>query len=389
MLSFWPWRGDTSSTASFEKALSSLSTKINATQAQIDRTRSTARRVQVLWSLYLSFAYLIYAIVLVLVVGWTNLGAWEWSGVAGGPVLIYVTRTALAAFFNYRIESLSARLKGQQEERARTVQKLKDATKYDSTLELLEKYGGEPKRPRGKKGPTGADGQGGEDGDDAQGEGGQPTRPGSRSATPGRTGMAPPPTANIKRGSAPGTPQPPKHNVQFPSPRQVSAEFAPNAYGPGGPSDMPQVMANTAHYAPVPSGAGGEGHWYDRIMDLLLGEDETAAKNRIVLICGRCRLVNGQAPPGIKTLADVGKWRCMGCGADNGEEKVDEGKRLIKEVLAAQSSKRGARDALETGAEFKSDSDGDSSDIVQIDREMAEADEEPKGATKRKGKGRK
>ena len=40
-----------------------------------------------LWTLYLSFAYLVYTIVLVLVVGWTNMGPWEWTGIAGGPVL--------------------------------------------------------------------------------------------------------------------------------------------------------------------------------------------------------------------------------------------------------------------------------------------------------------
>lgn len=39
-----------------------------------------------LWTLYLSFAYLVYAIVLVLVVGWQNMGQWEWTGMAGGPV---------------------------------------------------------------------------------------------------------------------------------------------------------------------------------------------------------------------------------------------------------------------------------------------------------------
>lgn len=40
-----------------------------------------------LWTLYLGFAYLVYAIVLLLVVGYKNLGAYEWTGVAGGPIL--------------------------------------------------------------------------------------------------------------------------------------------------------------------------------------------------------------------------------------------------------------------------------------------------------------
>lgn len=38
------------------------------------------------------------------------------------------------------------------------------------------------------------------------------------------------------------------------------------------------------------------------------------------MICGSCRLVNGQAPPGIKTLEELGRWRCGSCGAWNGEE---------------------------------------------------------------------
>ena len=38
------------------------------------------------------------------------------------------------------------------------------------------------------------------------------------------------------------------------------------------------------------------------------------------MICSTCRLVNGQAPPGIKTLEELGRWRCGGCNAWNGEE---------------------------------------------------------------------
>lgn len=49
--------------------------------------RNSARRIKLLWTLYLAFAYLVYAVVLTLVVGWQNLGPWEWTGMAGGPVL--------------------------------------------------------------------------------------------------------------------------------------------------------------------------------------------------------------------------------------------------------------------------------------------------------------
>lgn len=78
---------DDSSPASFERALSTLSSKITNTQARLEKTRSSSRRVRVLSTLYLSFAYLVYAIVALLVVGWKNMGAYEWSGMAAGPVM--------------------------------------------------------------------------------------------------------------------------------------------------------------------------------------------------------------------------------------------------------------------------------------------------------------
>ena len=78
---------DSSSTASFEKTLSTLSVKIADSQSRLDRLRASSRRVKVLWTLYLAFAYTVYAIVLLLVVGYANLGALEWTALAGGPVV--------------------------------------------------------------------------------------------------------------------------------------------------------------------------------------------------------------------------------------------------------------------------------------------------------------
>ncbi|KAM5347195.1 hypothetical protein ACJ41O_010200 [Fusarium nematophilum] len=376
MVAFWPWRGDSSSTASFEKTLSTLSSKITDTQASLERLRSSSRRARVLWTLYLSFAYLVYTIVLLLVVGYKNLGAYEWTGLAGGPVLIYVTRTTLAAFYNFRIESLTTRLKDHQQERAKTIQKLKDATKYDSTMELIEKYGGAEGQPKGKKKKdAGEEGQGDQSADNKRRLGGPNQGP------PNRTHMPPPPTANIQRrddGQPAGSPTP------APNPLEPGAEFAPNAEFNGPP---PPVFPGTPHPPPPPSNYSSystgapETHWYDRIFDVLLGEDETAPKNRIVLICQSCRLVNGQAPPGTKTLAELGTWRCMSCGALNGE--LDEGKRIVNEVLDA------ARDAA--AEEEEEPSSDDVVDLGQEDlkKEHTQDQGPTAGVRKRKGKGKK
>lgn len=133
--------------------------------------------------------------------------------------------------------------------------------------------------------------------------------------------------------------------------------------------------------------AGSQGHWYDRIMDLLLGEDETSPKNRIVLICKSCRLVNGQAPPGTHSLSELGTWKCMACGTTNGE--VDEGKRLVKEVLGQQLQNQGT----------STDDDGESSDLVEVQSSEGRTEddtpsakeeaEEPAGPRRRKTRSQK
>ncbi|KAG5933013.1 hypothetical protein E4U53_001127 [Claviceps sorghi] len=323
MVSFWPWRGDSSSPASFEKTLSTLSAKITDAQARLDRLRTSSRRTKVLWTLYLGFAYLVYAIVLLLVVGYKSMGVYEWAGMMGGPLLIYVVRATISAYFTHRIDTTSTHLKAHQDERAKTIQKLKDATKYDSTLELIEKYGGENKL-QSKKG-------GGDDPDETATSKAAAAKKGGAPNASGRTNLPPPPTANIVRADSHSAKPVAKDSEKQ---QPTGAEFAPNAY-----SDAPAAprFHHQQYVAP-------ETHWYDRIFDVLLGEDETAARNRYALICHACRLVNGQAPPGTTSLAEIGMWRCSGCGATNGEE--DEGKRIVQEVLAStEDGKDGTRGA--------------------------------------------
>ena len=78
---------DDQSPASFEKALSALSAKISRTNGKLDSLRQRSRRLAGLWTLYSIFAYLLYSIVLILVVGWDKWGIREYSAVAGGPVV--------------------------------------------------------------------------------------------------------------------------------------------------------------------------------------------------------------------------------------------------------------------------------------------------------------
>lgn len=343
MVSFWPFKGEDNSAASFEKILSQLSTKINKVSARNDRLRQRQRRYKVLWTLYSTFAYILIAAILTLVTGWEKWGALEYSAMGGGPVLIYSLRTVLDAYYNYRIANAQNHLNDLSKQRETTIERLKQATKYNSTQQLLEKYGGSPPnreqtapQAKGKRksdiGPDGKEGN--------------------------RTGFAPPPTANIPSRQTLPTQQSPR-GAPLPGPvpaghvppgaqaalHQQDApgeEFAPNAFAAGHlppQPPLPPQMRQAPQYA-------NEGpKWYDRILDVVLGEDETQAKNRIALICSKCRLVNGQAPPGARTMEDVGKWRCSSCGTMNGEDSQEK---LILQHIAKSGDEPAQ---LETGEE--------------------------------------
>ncbi|KAL1851461.1 hypothetical protein Plec18167_008652 [Paecilomyces lecythidis] len=336
MVSFWPWKGEDNSPASFEKTLSTLSTKITETTNRLDVSRQRSRRFKALWTLYTTFAYLLYSIILALVLGYQNWGAVEYAAVAGGPIVIYAVRAVASKFFEYQISKTQRHLDSLNAQRESTIEKLKVATKYNSTQQLLEKYGGESPKPTPPKG----------------GERPKQREQGNRQETPqqgGRTGLPPPPTANIRRPQEqPQLPATPVRSPQNggPSPPPASFPAMQNIPRPPPSVDEPGFAPNAF---PAPAQYHENPRWYDRLMDVLLGEDETLPKNRLALICSNCRLVNGQAPPGVKSLEEIGKWRCGGCGAWNGEES--EAKKMIANMRRQSQSADVAWEPVSKGEE--------------------------------------
>ena len=317
-------QGTDTSPASFEKSLSATAKKIGLANASLEASRQQSRRLKALWTLYTSIAYLLYFMIVALVIGIKNGGIAELGALIGAPLVIYGVREAIARFYAYRNSNKQAHLETLQKQRDGIITKLKEATKYDSTQQLLEKYGGTPPKPQNPLNRT-----------DNQNRQRDPLRP-------DRPMLIPPSTANVPRGplTAPNALQNPQSGVsvsnppltaaaatppwaQQHSPVESSAEFAPNAFPP-------------SHYYAQTGTDLGAPRWYDRFLDVLLGEDESHPKNRIILICKNCRLVNGQAPPGTKSLADIGKWRCSSCGKMNGEDT--EMQKIVAEIQDARSS---------------------------------------------------
>ncbi|KAF2453388.1 hypothetical protein BDY21DRAFT_382261 [Lineolata rhizophorae] len=342
-------RSGASDAAAFEKTLSSLSAKIARTSASNDALRRRSRRLRVLWTLYATFGYIFASLILVLVVGWKKWKPIEWAAVTGGPFVIYAVRTALASYYTWRINKTQSHLDSLYTQRDATIAQLKQATKYDSTQQLLEKYA-QPRQHSDSASPAGgADAskhgirgrqslQSGGAGDGRQSLGGPQQQP--------QLPFQPPPTANIQRPSTapgPASPHAPPSSPPFSSPHGLprppsalspdaaalgpTAEFAPNAFDEFDPPPPPPPVLQAyagAPPPPAPGSAPAKQGVLDRLLDALLGDDETAPRNRVALICERCRLVNGTAPPGVTVLEEVGRWRCAGCGAWNGVERERE-----------------------------------------------------------------
>ncbi|KAL8761034.1 MAG: hypothetical protein Q9184_002800 [Pyrenodesmia sp. 2 TL-2023] len=316
MVSFWPWKGDDNSPASFEKALSALSNKITKTNSKLDSLRQTSRRFSALWTLYTSFVYLLCTIVLVLVVGWGKWGVAEYVGVIGGPIVFgqSLPKLAITTLYGLRIAKVQSQSDDLQKQRDATIEKLKAATRYNMTQELLKKYGGTP--PSSEK-----------SNDDHTPKSGSKQKD-SPTSRQGRTGFVPPPTANIPGRHVPvSLPNTPQQAIPRSRDRQgqdgrlsAAAAVAPWQSSPPQISPSAEFAPNAFFSAPQYAQQGEGSRWYDRLMDLVLGEDETLPRNRLALICHHCRLVNGQVPPGVQRLEDVGKWRCAGCSTMNGKE---------------------------------------------------------------------
>lgn len=289
------------------------------------------------------------------------------DGVANlrGFFSIYAVRAIASRGFEYQVSKTEKYLVDLNKQRQETIEKLKVATKYNSTQQLLEKYGGEtsPKPTPQKSNKA-----------DFERKENERRGPGTPQQVPGRTGIPPPPTANIRhRQDVPGasspiqSPQPvPGDGPGFQSPagniggrKSFSGQnlysaleepgFAPNAF------PAPPQYSEPQH------------RWYDRLLDVLLGEDETLPRNRLVLICQNCRLVNGQAPPGVKTLEEIGRWRCASCGAWNGEES--DAKKMLANITKSQSV-RTEPETTETPSHISVSNDEDitSDDAVVVGR---------------------
>lgn len=101
--------------------------------------------------------------------------------------------------------------------------------------------------------------------------------------------------------------------------------------------------------------------------------------------------MNGQAPPGARTVEDIGQWRCGGCKAWNGKERPQEEVTTLVQNWDAERKAREKKVENRDYEEENEEANDDSEPAVQEMGEVQEEDAPPSKSTrsKTKGKGKK
>ncbi|KAI5848147.1 hypothetical protein BZA05DRAFT_404563 [Tricharina praecox] len=408
MVRFWPFSGgDDNSPDSFERILSQLATRIESTSSKLATLRQRARRYKALFTIYSVIGYILYCIVIVLVVGYQNIRVHEGGGLAAGPVGIYVVRKLLDLYYGGRIASTEAKLEHFQAEQRATIEKLKSITKFSTTQSLIEKYGGTapmegilalaPQQENKKSVPTTAP--------SLRVGAPQPPKQPSKQPEPQQQPLLPHLTpdqiriqqqlyAQQKAGIPPQygqvQAQPPKQQPQPQAPTQTPTSLKrQSSLLMQGQTQPPSQQHLQPEEATAPK-------WYDRILDVILGEDEMSAKARFALICKNCRMVNGLAPPGTHSLEEMDQWGCARCGTMNGRKKSrtmmkersvsrDHLERKVSSGRVARSRKQ-AESAPEESEASTVDDDNDAEEEAPLVKQEESEEETPRPKSKSKTK---
>ncbi|KAK9450923.1 uncharacterized protein V1518DRAFT_412083 [Limtongia smithiae] len=251
----------TPSPSSFEKILDKLSTQIRKSEIRAHSLRYAVRRIVSLITIYALLGYI--SLVAYVVVFKKFADPLFVVGSIGVPFLTWVMRKLVQIVYGRMISRQENKLEELKESRKAKIEELKSSTKYYSTKSLLDRF----------------DAEGADDFNEELEE--------------------------QRRGRAEG--------------RQIPGEamlleggMNPTVLKPAycfGQADSIKQLESLDAYR------YGQSTWYDKLFDLLAGEDERSPRNRYALICSNCLSHNGLAPPGQEPKDVV--YMCPRCGTWN------------------------------------------------------------------------
>ncbi|KAK9387108.1 hypothetical protein V1515DRAFT_556595 [Lipomyces mesembrius] len=280
----WPFKKRSPSPSSYEKVLDHIAAKIRKSESRILSLRASLRRITGLLTLYSLLFYIAFLAYVALAQKFTDPQVLLHA--TGAPVAIWLARRGIFEVYNRRIKRQAATLQELRNDQKAKIEELKSSMKYYTTKSLLERF----------ESKNGTSGPGKDNTADKNEKGGRMLQRELES-----------------RGGAAGVLQNDMlRQEQMPS-EQLLQRYPMQS--------IPQPPESP--------------RWYDRILDLMVGEDETNPRNRYALICFRCGTHNGLAAPG--QTPDNVRYSCPVCGEWNPEQAPsittggDEASKTIEE----------------------------------------------------------
>ncbi|QSL66118.1 hypothetical protein MERGE_000493 [Pneumocystis wakefieldiae] len=288
-----------SSTNSYERILSQLALEINHHESRLSTFRLRSVRVKRLFTLYCTILYLIYFLIWILFYMRNTEDIEKWflrlSILIISLFCIYFGRIIFTIYYTKMISSEESSLELLRTKQHEKVEELKAKTNFYSTQSLIDRYSG------------------------------------SQRNTPEKPAI---PLLDLNDSGK----KTPKHSFSSPS-----VDFLQPTYQHSNQQNQISNLRlrhtnnsntdNSVHHSffatsdmPFPTDSysklSQDNSFISRILNFIIGPDETSPENRYALICKKCGIHNGLAPYGEKWESI--KYICMNCGIWNGNVKQDE-----------------------------------------------------------------
>ncbi|KAF9944176.1 hypothetical protein BGZ70_004950, partial [Mortierella alpina] len=304
-----------SNDSDYEKILYDLDSNIRKAELRLSAINLRERRLLSLWLIYSVLAWLVYVAVFALFLHpqhYDDAQAWAiaFSPVVLGLPLVYVGRSLITVWYKRAKFNEESQLTVLRADQRLKVEELKKKTAYYSTKTLLERYdpSSQHQRSNGSR-QTGPDGR-----PMPAAQNGQPRPQQPNMMDPGlrqRQGLGVTNAEGVPIGQRPMGPSAGVH-LQHPS---HGPQGLRGPQGPYGPSQQPFGPGQPRHNnaLPPPYGAShNEKHWYDRIVDVIVGDE--GPETKYALICAQCFAHNGLALP--HEIEDI-QYVCPKCNFFN------------------------------------------------------------------------
>ncbi|CCG83019.1 Putative uncharacterized protein [Taphrina deformans PYCC 5710] len=271
-LVMFKWFRKDTDVKSLEKELANLASRVTKHEASLSRFRASARRYKGAITLYGILFYVIYFAVWIAFLARKTQDTRRWTietlPVVGIPIIIYLLRSVISTYYDRRIateESSLDSLKLQQKEK---IEEFKTKTDFYTTKSLIDRYSNTENDTAGT--------------------------PGNNKS---KSIVGSPVTGTkVQHGSVVSSPQQIQHQLhQSPrlatqsqmTPQRQQQSLLGTVPTPSSLSGTPKTTTKQeppriAEFAPNAEAhnVAADRHWYDRLLDVVIGEDEGNDKSR-------------------------------------------------------------------------------------------------------------